>query len=107
MKTLLLPVRSGEASDHHPAIVRAAEIIQRGGLIAMPTETVYGLAVNALDPAAVERVFIAKQRPAWDPLIVHIESVEMLPIVAAEVPQRIKDLITKFWPGPLTLLLPR
>src|SRR5215510_528109 len=107
MKTILLPVRSDEVNEHHPAIVRAAGIIRRGGLVAMPTETVYGLAANALDAAAVERVFIAKQRPAWDPLIVHIGSVEMLPVVAAEIPQRIKDLTAKFWPGPLTLLLPR
>ena len=107
MKTLLLPVRSGDISENHPAIVQAAGIIQRGGLVAMPTETVYGLAANALDAAAVERVFVAKQRPTWDPLIVHIASAEMLPLAASEVPQRIKDLAAKFWPGPLTLLLPR
>jgi L-threonylcarbamoyladenylate synthase len=107
MKTLLLPVRSGDISENHPAIVQAAGIIRRGGLVAIPTETVYGLAANALDAAAVERVFVAKQRPTWDPLIVHIASAEMLLLVAAEVPQRIKDLVAKFWPGPLTLLLPR
>ena len=107
MKTLLLPIRSGEANAEHPAIARAAEIIRQGGLVATPTETVYGLAANALDAAAVERVFVAKERPSWDPLIVHIASPEMLPLVASGVPQRTKDLATRFWPGPLTLLLPR
>src|SRR5437762_3519208 len=107
MKTLLLPIRSGEADENHPAIARAAEIIQRGGLVAMPTETVYGLAANALDPAAVERVFAAKLRPSWDPLIVHIASREMLSLVASEVPQKIEHLSERFWPGPLTLLLRR
>lgn len=107
MKTVLLPVRSDEVHEHHPAIVSAADILRRGGLVAMPTETVYGLAASALDPAAVERIFVAKQRPKWDPLIVHIASIDMLSLVAAEVPQRIKDLADKFWPGPLTLLLAR
>ena len=107
MKTLLLHIKSDEATEAHPAIAKAAEILRRGGLVAMPTETVYGLAANALDEAAVERIFIAKQRPKWDPLIVHIASAEMLSLVAEEVPQRIKDLSKKFWPGPLTVLLPR
>jgi L-threonylcarbamoyladenylate synthase len=107
MKTLLLPVRSGDANAEHPAIARAAEIIRRGGLVGMPTETVYGLAANALDAAAVERVFDAKRRPSWDPLIVHIASLDMLPLVASDIPQRVRELTTKFWPGPLTLLMPR
>src|SRR5438270_7232662 len=107
MKTLLLPIKPEEANEAHPAIQQAAEIIRRGGLVAMPTETVYGLAANALDAAAVERIFVAKQRPKWDPLIVHIASTEMLSLVAAEVSQRVVRLTEKFWPGPLTLLLPR
>ena len=73
----------------------------------MPTETVYGLAANALDAAAVERIFVAKQRPKWDPLIVHISSTEMFSLIADEVPHRVQRLTEKFWPGPLTLLLPR
>lgn len=107
MQTVLLPVRSDEVNEHHPAIIQAAGILRRGGLVAMPTETVYGLAANALDAAAVERIFEAKQRPKWDPLIIHIGNAAMLPLVAEEVPQRIKDLTSKFWPGPLTVLLPR
>jgi L-threonylcarbamoyladenylate synthase len=107
MKTVLLPVRSDEIDEHHSAIARAADILRRGGLVAIPTETVYGLAANALDAEAVERIFAAKQRPKWDPLIVHIASIDMLPLVAVEVPQKMKELTAKFWPGPLTLLLPR
>lgn len=73
----------------------------------MPTETVYGLAANALNPEAVQRIFTAKQRPAWDPLIVHVSSVEMIPAVATGIPAIARTLADSFWPGPLTLLLPR
>lgn len=73
----------------------------------MPTETVYGLAANALDPAAVAGIFHAKQRPGWDPLIVHVCSVAMLARVAEPLSRTAKALAEKFWPGPLTLLLPR
>lgn len=107
MKTLLVSIKPEQANEHHPAIAQAAEILRRGGLVAIPTETVYGLAANALDAAAVENIFIAKQRPKWDPLIVHIASAEMLALVVEEVPHTIKDLTDKFWPGPLTVLLPR
>lgn len=107
MKTLLFHLKSDEATDHHPVIEQAAQILRRGGLVAIPTETVYGLAANALDVAAVERIFAAKQRPKWDPLIVHIASMDMLSMVAGEVPDNIKEVTANFWPGPLTLLLPR
>jgi L-threonylcarbamoyladenylate synthase len=93
------------------ALVQAAEVVCAGGTVAFPTETVYGLGANALDPMAVEGIFLAKQRPAWDPMIVHIADQAMFDQVAARVPgtaqQRIDALIEKFWPGPLTLLLPK
>ncbi len=91
------------------AITRAAEILRAGGLVALPTETVYGLGANALDPAAVARIFEAKQRPSWDPVIVHIAGAEssMLYSLVNEVPERARALMEAFWPGPLTLLLPR
>lgn len=73
----------------------------------MPTETVYGLAANAFDAAAVERIFVAKERPHWDPLIVHVSDEAMLARVVAEVPSSARRLMEAFWPGPLTLLLPR
>ena len=88
-------------------LARAAEILRSGGLVAFPTETVYGLGANALDSAAVARIFAAKQRPAWDPVIVHIAARSQLEQVATEIPPAADRLITNFWPGPLTLLLPR
>ena len=91
-------------------IGRAAEILRRGGTVAFPTETVYGLGANALDPVAVTKIFEAKQRPGWDPLIVHVCDRAMLGRVAridGESAVRVERLIEAFWPGALTLLLPR
>ena len=88
-------------------VTAAAATLAKGGLVAMPTETVYGLAANALDAAAVESIFVAKQRPHWDPLIVHVSDMAMLSRVVREVPTAALPLIEAFWPGPLTLLLPR
>ena len=89
-------------------IIRAAEILRQGGTVAFPTETVYGLGANALSSAAVAMIFEAKQRPNWDPLIVHVCDREMLGrVVAGELSRVAQALLQKFWPGPLTLLLPR
>lgn len=98
-----------EASNN-ANLLRAAELLRAGRLVAFPTETVYGLGANALSADAVAGIFLAKQRPSWDPLIVHLASAEQLPTVA-EIPEelrsRIAALTSHFWPGPLTLLLPR
>jgi L-threonylcarbamoyladenylate synthase len=94
-----------KAFDH--ALDQAASLLRAGGLVALPTETVYGLGANALDPGAVARIFAAKGRPAWDPVIVHIASASMLEALVAEVPFSAHRLMETFWPGPLTLLLPR
>jgi L-threonylcarbamoyladenylate synthase len=75
--------------------------------VAFPTETVYGLGANALDEGAVQAIFEAKQRPSWDPLIVHVVSEEQLNMVASEIPRTGRLLMEAFWPGPLTLLLPK
>jgi L-threonylcarbamoyladenylate synthase len=88
------------------AIAEAARILQQGGTVAFPTETVYGLGANALDPAAVAKIFAAKQRPSWDPLIVHVADRTMLEQVAIVTPVA-ERLIAAFWPGALTLLLER
>ncbi|WP_255441833.1 L-threonylcarbamoyladenylate synthase [Corallococcus sp. Z5C101001] len=82
-------------------------MLRRGGVIALPTETVYGLAANAEDELAVRRVFAIKGRPATHPLIVHIPGAEHLSAWAREVPDEAKALARAFWPGPLTLVLPR
>ena len=88
-------------------IQRAVECLIRGGLVAFPTETVYGLGGHAFDAAAVKRIFEAKGRPFHDPLIVHLASIEDVPVVAEEIPPIVETLGKRFWPGPLTLLLPR
>jgi len=88
-------------------ISQAAELIRNGELVAFPTETVYGLGANALDPAAIEKIYAAKGRPATSPLIVHVSSIEMARGLVREWPERAEKLAAKFWPGPLTLVLPK
>lgn len=88
-------------------VSRAAAIIQNGGLVAIPTETVYGLGANALDEAAVAKVFEVKNRPRFDPLIVHIADVDRLDDIVESVPDAARRLMERFWPGPLTLVLPK
>ncbi len=89
------------------ALARAADILRSGGTVAFPTETVYGLGAHALDASAVAAIFEAKQRPSWDPLIVHVTSEEQLQQVAESIPANGRVLMQAFWPGPLTLLLPK
>jgi len=109
MKTLRLVIDPAnlESSEAEKTLERAAGILRAGGLVALPTETVYGLGANALDTAAVSRIFAAKQRPAWDPVIVHVAHEVMLDGLVREVPEAARKLMKAFWPGPLTLLLPR
>ncbi|MDR2458135.1 MAG: threonylcarbamoyl-AMP synthase [Clostridiales Family XIII bacterium] len=83
----------------------AIELLRRGEVVAIPTETVYGLAANIYNPDAIEKIFIVKQRPKNDPLIVHIHDVAQLNEVVTEIPDKAKVLMEKFWPGPLTFLL--
>ena len=100
-------IQTEQLDATNPAsITRAAQILRSGGTVAFPTETVYGLGANALSAEAVARIFAAKDRPSWDPLIVHVIDRAMLDQVA-EVSPRAEALIANFWPGPLTLLLPR
>jgi L-threonylcarbamoyladenylate synthase len=89
------------------AIAQAAQALHDGQLVGLPTETVYGLAAHATDDAAVAQIFVAKGRPADHPLIVHVASAQQVPIFAAQVPEFAQALIGAFWPGPLTLILPR
>ena len=90
-----------------PKIADAAALIRAGKLVAFPTETVYGLGANALDAAAVERIFAAKGRPHTSPLIVHVDSVEMAREFAAGWPEAAETLARHYWPGPLTLVVPK
>jgi L-threonylcarbamoyladenylate synthase len=89
------------------SVERAAELIRSGRLVAFPTETVYGLGANALDAAAVERIFTAKGRPRTSPLIVHVASIRMARDLAAEWPVAAEVLAGRYWPGPLTLVVPK
>ena len=109
METLRLRVDPErlEEPEAQLALERAAAILRAGGLVALPTETVYGLGANALDAAAVGKIFAAKERPSWDPLIVHVDGWAMAQMAARDVPAVARALMKEFWPGPLTLLLPR
>ncbi|MFI5272190.1 MAG: L-threonylcarbamoyladenylate synthase [Ktedonobacterales bacterium] len=89
------------------AIAEAAAILRAGGLVAFPTETVYGLGADATNAAAVEGIFAAKQRPHSDPLIVHLADTDALDQVARDVPPLAYTLAARLWPGPLTLIVPR
>ena len=111
MKTLRLIVdpQSPNTEASRTAIETAARIVREGGLVAFPTETVYGLGANALDSESVKKIFEAKERPSWDPLIVHVSDREMLSRVlssgASTLTSSATAIISAFWPGPLTLLL--
>ena len=99
MNTQVLPV-------NEESIALAAKLLQQGELVALPTETVYGIAADARNGEAVKKIFEAKGRPQDNPLIVHICGMEMLHGIVSEVPERAKKLAAAFWPGPLTVLLP-
>lgn len=88
-------------------IERAAAFLRQGKLVAIPTETVYGLAGNALDLKSVSSIFETKNRPSFDPLILHVASLEQVSPFVSEFPEKLKQLAEAFWPGPLTVLLPR
>ncbi len=88
-------------------IARAAAVLRSGGLVAFPTETVYGLGADALNADAVRRIFTAKGRPSTDPLIVHVASLDEVPALVRSMPDLVHALAARFWPGPLTLILPK
>ncbi|MFH1197454.1 MAG: L-threonylcarbamoyladenylate synthase [bacterium] len=94
--------------DANPENIKeAAAIIKSGGLVAFPTETVYGLGADGLNPIAVAKIFEAKKRPAFNPLILHIYNIDWLKKLTVFNDERVYQLINKFWPGPLTLVLPK
>ena len=105
LNTQLIPIQQPCATDK--GILRAAEILKHGGLVAIPTETVYGLAANALDETAVGHIFEAKGRPQDNPLIVHIARLEDWEPLVTGIPDRARLLAEHFWPGPLTIILPK
>ncbi len=100
-------ILTGDELDDAPLIEQAAAIIRAGGLVAFPTETVYGLGADALNAEAVRRIYLAKERPAWDPLIVHVDTPEAIYRYTRNQPPVTERLILAFTPGPLTLVLPK
>jgi L-threonylcarbamoyladenylate synthase len=94
-------------SPDKASIKQAALIIKKGGLVAFPTETVYGLGADAFNPKAVAKIFEAKKRPYFDPLIIHIDDRRLVKKLCRKVNKRAKILMDRFWPGPLTLVLPK
>lgn len=89
------------------ALERAGNILREGGLVAFPTETVYGLGGNALDPKASMKIYAAKGRPSDNPLIVHIAQMDKLDAIVTDIPKKARILAEKYWPGPLTMILPK
>jgi L-threonylcarbamoyladenylate synthase len=104
MPTILPTLTPGE---RHAAVQAAASLLRAGELVALPTETVYGLAANAFNTAAVEKIFAVKGRPTHNPIIVHVASLEMARVCAGSWPPAASQLAQAFWPGPLTLVLPK
>ena len=104
-RTIMMKVNANQPEMDRIRV--AAELIRAGGIVAFPTETVYGLGADALNPEAVVKIFAAKKRPPDNPIIVHIANKEDIHKLAREVPKVTEKLMTKFWPGPLTLILKR
>jgi len=100
-------MKTQQLSSSPEDIRLAGEILREGGLVAIPTETVYGLAANALDGGAVSAIFAAKGRPQDNPLIVHISRLEQLENIVSEVPEDALALAAQYWPGPLTIVMPK
>src|SRR3954453_3595631 len=105
MKTEVLPTHTRTLFE--AAVTRAVELLRAGEVVALPTETVYGLAANALDAKAVGRIYEIKGRPAQNPIIVHVASLDLAKQCVTQWPPIAGKLAGAFWPGPLTLVLPR
>ncbi len=105
--TKIFDVTDPASRDAGEGLALGGEILRRGGLVAFPTETVYGLGANALDRDAVVSIYAAKGRPSDNPLICHIADLEDLKQLTGEIPERARKLAEKFWPGPLTMVLPK
>jgi len=105
MADILCITGNSEHDAHH--VETAAAILRAGGIVAIPTETVYGLAANALDPEAVAKIYEAKGRPSTNPLIIHVTSVDDAKKLASSWPVVAQKLANAFWPGPLTLIVPK
>lgn len=102
---MITEILNTEKEDWSGIFKKAEEVLQRGGLVAFPTETVYGLGGNALNPEASKKIYAAKGRPSDNPLIVHIGDRGQIPALVREIPEKAEKLMDAFWPGPLTIIL--
>ncbi|MDE7267032.1 MAG: threonylcarbamoyl-AMP synthase [Lachnospiraceae bacterium] len=106
MKTQIVSLTRGEDKEAlHAKLAQAGEVIKNGGLVAFPTETVYGLGGDALNEESAKKIYAAKGRPSDNPLIVHIADMEHLEKIVREVPENVRKLAKAFWPGPLTMIM--
>ena len=105
MKTIIKD--AFDVQNDKEALLKAAEIIKSGGLVGFPTETVYGLGANALDSEAVKKIFVAKGRPQDNPLIVHVDGIDMMLPLVEDFSEEARKLAERFWPGPLTIIMKR
>ena len=101
METVVINI----TTEYDKALEKSAELLQDGQVVGIPTETVYGLAANALNEDAVKKIYIAKGRPSDNPLIVHISEFDEIAPLVAEIPEKVKLMSEKFWPGPLTMIM--
>lgn len=106
METKVVKIEDKE-NVREDELLEAAKILRDGGLVAFPTETVYGLGANALNEEAAKKIYAAKGRPSDNPLIAHISSMDELPVLAREIPEAAKKLARAYWPGPLTMIFPK
>ena len=107
MKTVIEKITEQLTEEDKKKIEAAGEILKQGGLVAFPTETVYGLGADALNPEASKKIYAAKGRPSDNPLIVHISNMKALEKITSEIPEKAKKMAEEFWPGPLTMIFPK
>lgn len=107
MKTVIEKVTEQLTEEDKKKIEAAGDILKNGGLVAFPTETVYGLGADALNPEASKKIYAAKGRPSDNPLIVHISNMKALEKITSEIPENAKKMAEQFWPGPLTMIFPK
>ncbi|NLK76972.1 MAG: threonylcarbamoyl-AMP synthase [Clostridiales bacterium] len=107
MKTVIEKITEQLTEEDKKKIEAAGDILKQGGLVAFPTETVYGLGADALNPEASKKIYAAKGRPSDNPLIVHISNMKALEKITSEIPEKAKKMAKEFWPGPLTMIFPK
>ena len=107
MKMVIEKITEQLTEEDKKKIEAAGDILKQGGLVAFPTETVYGLGADALNPEASKKIYAAKGRPSDNPLIVHISNMKALEKITSEIPEKAKKMAEQFWPGPLTMIFPK